>query len=92
MKVPTALADLARENQRFINGTVIRSRGDILAPKNSATRTKIGRTKVKEDNIEKKKKPSHALDSNPVRLAPLIKHGVKNIALNTLRHEVRDAN
>ena len=31
--MPTALAELARENQRFINGTVIQSRGDILAPK-----------------------------------------------------------
>ena len=33
VKVPTPLAELAQENQRFINGTVIRSRGDILAPK-----------------------------------------------------------
>ena len=47
--------------------------------------------KVKEDNSEKKK-PSHARDSNPVRLAPLIKHGVKNVVLSALHHGVSHAN
>jgi len=41
---------------------------------------------------QRKKKPSQACDSNPVRLAPLIKRGVKNIALSALRHRVSHAN